>query len=361
MHLWMYCIVPSSFYLFTILPFSSDLHSFSHLPASFFIITFISCTHLLSFPSPLPAAPLKEAAALPVCLQPANSAELYNSTIIIPTEAVNCHRVSLSQSQAPLLFHPFFIPIQHSPCLTTFFKSQTNTSKTTVITLNIVLALSQAVIIIIPPPFLLHPGNYTQLFLIPVCCFLLLSQSIHLSLSSFSFSSIVSLCFRTLRLSLYLSLRWFRRGGNGRTCWLKQGENQNHWTKSWTPVLFWPLRDNPTCFQTHFYSLEKSSKLVLRQSTLCSREFRFRGFHWCRRWCITTEMGSLLGGTRVWKHTSISADSPKTAQMLKASSAHVQICTDTGWYTPTFNTLTFNGRMWGGKCTFNYEIFITVV
>lgn len=74
-------------------------------------------------------------------------------------EAVNCHCVSLSLQQAPLRFHPFFIPLQHSPCFTTFFKSQTNTSKTTVITSNIVLALSPAVIIIIPPPFLLHPGK----------------------------------------------------------------------------------------------------------------------------------------------------------------------------------------------------------
>lgn len=140
-------------------------------------------------------------------------------TIIIPVEAVNYHSVSLSLSQAPLLFHPFFIPLQHSPRLTTFFKSQTNTSKATVITLNIVLALSQAVIIIIiSPPFLLHPGNYTQLFLNPVCCFLLLFLSIHLSLSFFSFSSLVSFCSLALRLSLYLSLRWLLRGGNGPAC-----------------------------------------------------------------------------------------------------------------------------------------------
>lgn len=112
-------------------------------------------------------------------------------------------------------FIPSLSPYNILPSLTTFFKSQINTSKTTVITLNIVLALSQAVIIIIPPSFLLHPGNYTQLFLNPVCCFLLLFLSIHLSLSFFSFSSLVCLSSLTLRLSLYLSLRWLLRRGNG--------------------------------------------------------------------------------------------------------------------------------------------------
>lgn len=210
--------------------------------------------------------------------EPTNPSELYNSTIIIPMEAVNCHCVSLLLSQAPLLFHPFFIPLQHSPSLTTFFKSQINTSKTTVITLNIVLALSQAVIIIIIPPyFLLHPGNYTQLFLNPVCCFLLLFLSIHLSLSFFSFSSLVCLSSLTLRLSLYLSLRWLLRRGNGWACWLKQDERPSKQKPLNRELNACPLltrahaytracentvrdRDKTTCFQTDFCSLKKKQK-----------------------------------------------------------------------------------------------------
>lgn len=81
----------------------------SHFTVSFFIITFISCTPLLSFPSTLPAAPLKDTAALPVCQQTLQS-------FIIPLSLFQWKQstvtVFLYRCRRPLLlFHPFFIPL----------------------------------------------------------------------------------------------------------------------------------------------------------------------------------------------------------------------------------------------------------
>lgn len=285
-------------------------------------------------------------------------------------------------------FIPSLSPYNILPSLTTFFKSQINTSKTTVITLNIVLALSQAVIIIIiPPSFLLHPGNYTQLFLNPVCCFLLLFLSIHLSLSFFSFSSLVCLSSLTLRLSLYLSLRWLLRRGNGWACWLKQDERPSKQKPLNRELNVCPLltrthaytracentvrdRDKTTCFQTDFCSLKKKQKKKRYVAgSLVSGIFIQRLRAQDRRRCMITEIWSLLGAPepgntpaspqpKCWKHATCMCRYVQIWRIFMFSITwqkqviHLKPVA-TSMYT--FNTLTFNERMWGGKWSFTFS------
>lgn len=139
--------------------------------------------------------------------------------------------------------------------------------------------------------------NYTQLFLNPVCCFLLFFLSIHLSLSFFSFSSLVSLCSLGLRLSLYLSLRWRLRGGNDGAFWLKQVERPPKPKPLNRELTACPLltlicahtytcaredpihdRDNTTCLQTDFSSLKKKFQTRLDVANVMFQEVSFQGF-----------------------------------------------------------------------------------
>lgn len=194
--------------------------------------------------------------------------------------------------------------------------------------------------------------NYTQLFLNPVCCFLLFFLSIHLSLSFFSFSSLVSLCSLGLRLSLYLSLRWRLRGGNDGAFWLKQVERPPKPKPLNRELTACPLltlicahtytcaredpihdRDNTTCLQTDFSSLKKKvpnsswrGQCYVPGSFVSGISIRRLRAQY-RRQRMTTEMWLLLGGARAWKHTSITA-----AQILKKCNMHVKICTDTIGY-----------------------------